>query len=131
MSNKTENKSFTEIFFTIYAVLFLVIGLLLLILTKEVSLITMKGDQLEITNVAQQFFGSFLLLLGFLMFFIRKLKGQVILRFIIALIFIGFINLYLLFSMNEYIILPTVYFIFQILMQLTFFIVLYEQMERK
>ena len=131
MSNKTENKSFTEIFFTIYAVLFLVIGLLLLFLTKEVSLITIKGDQQEVTNVVQQFFGSFLLLLGFLMFFIRKLKGQVILKFITSLIFVGFINLYLLFSMNEYIILPTVYFIFQILMQLTFFIVLYEQMERK
>ena len=131
MSNRIGIKSFTEIFFTIYAVLFLVIGLLLLFLTKEVSLITIKGDQQEVTNVVQQFFGSFLLLLGFLMFFIRKLKGQVILKFITALIFIGFINLYLLFSMNEYIILPTVYFIFQILMQLTFFIVLYEQMERK
>ena len=131
MSNKTANKSFTELFLTIYAVLFIVIGLLLLFITKEVSLITMKGDQQEVTNVVQQFFGSFLLLLGFLMFFIRKLKGQVILKFITALIFIGFINLYLLFSMNEYIILPTVYFIFQILMQLTFFIVLYEQMERK
>ena len=131
MSNKTGIKSFTEIFFTIYAGLFLVIGLLLLFLTKEVSLITIKGDQREATNVAQQFFGSFLLLLGFLIFFIRKLKGQVIVNFIKALIFVGFINLYLLFSMNEYIILPTIYFIFQILMQLTFFIVLYEQMERK
>ena len=131
MINKTETKSFTEILFTIYAAIFLVIGILLLFLTKEVSLITMKGDQKGITNVAQQFFGSFMFLLGFLIFFIRKLKGQVILNFIKALIFVGFINLYLLFSMNEYIILPTVYFIFQILMQLTFFIVLYEQMEKK
>jgi hypothetical protein len=65
------------------------------------------------------------------LFSVRKLEGQVILNFISALILVGFINLYLLFSLSENILLPSIYFIFQIIMQLSFFIVLFEQLKRR
>ena len=127
----TNTRSFTEILFVIYAFLFFTIGFLLLFFTETVSLVTMIGEQVKATSVVEQFFGSFLLLLSFFLFIVRKLEGQVILNFISALILCGFINLYLLFSLSENIFLPSIYFIFQIIMQLSFFIVLFEQVKRK
>ena len=127
----TNTRSFTEILFVIYASLFFIIGFLLLFFTETVSLVTMIGEQAKLTIVVQQFFGSFLLLLSFLLFSVRKLEGQVILNFISALIICGFINLHLLFLLSDNIILPSIYFIFQIIMQLSFFIVLFEQVKRK
>ena len=131
VASATNNRSFTEILFVIYAFLFFTIGFLLLFFTETVSLVTMIGEQAKLTIVVQQFFGSFLLLLSFLLFSVRKLEGQVILNFISALIICGFINLYLLFLLSDNIILPSIYFIFQIIMQLSFFIVLFEQVKRK
>ena len=127
----TNTRSFTEIFFVIYASLFFIIGFLLLFFTETVSLVTMIGEQVKATSVVEQFFGSFLLLLSFLLFSVRNLEGQVILNFISALIICGFINLYLLFLLSDNIILPSIYFIFQIIMQLSFFIVLFEQLKRR
>jgi hypothetical protein len=127
----TNIRSFTEILFVIYASLFFIIGFLLLFFTETVSLVTMIGEQVKATSVVEQFFGSFLLLLSFFLFSVRKLEGQVILNFISALILVGFINLYLLFSLSENILLPSIYFIFQIIMQLSFFIVLFEQLKRR
>ena len=127
----TKNQSFTLLLFVIYAFLFFIIGFLLLFFTKQVSLLTILGEQLESTIVVEQFFGSFMLLLSYFLFSVRKLEGQVILNFISALILIGFINLYLLFSLSGNIILPSIYFIFQIIMQLTFFVVLFEQLKRR
>ena len=136
MSNKqkktpTKTQSFTKIFFVIYALLFFTIGFLLLFFTETVSLVTLMGEQAKLTNVVQQFFGSFLILLSFFLFCVRKLEGQVIFNFIIALILCGFINLYLLFLLSDNIILPSIYFIFQIIMQLSFFVVLFEQLKRR
>ena len=127
----TNTQSFTEIFFVIYASLFFIIGFLLLFFTETVSLVTMIGEQVKATSVVEQFFGSFLLLLSFFLFSVRKLEGQVILNFISALIICGFINLYLLFLLSENIILPSIYFIFQIIMQISFFVVLFEQLKRR
>ena len=124
-------RSFTELLFVIYAFLFFTIGFLLLFFTKEVSLLTMIGKQVKATIVVEQFFGSFVLLLSFFLFSVRKLEGQVILNCTRALILVGFINLYLLFSLSDNIILPSIYFILQIIMQLSFFIVLFEQLKRK
>ena len=126
-----KNQSFTGLLFVIYAFLFFIIGFLLLFFTKQVSLLTILGEQLESTIVVEQFFGSFMLLLSYFLFSVRKLEGQVILNFISALILIGFINLYLLFSLSGNIILPSIYFIFQIIMQLSFFVVLFEQLKRR
>ena len=129
--SETNTRSFTEIFFVIYASLFFIIGFLLLFFTETVSLLTIIGEQVKATSVVEQFFGSFLLLLSFFLFCVRKLEGQVILNFISALILCGFINLYLLFLLSENIILPSIYFIFQIIMQISFFVVLFEQLKRR
>ena len=131
VASATNNRSFTEILFVIYAFLFFTIGFLLLFFTETVSLITMIGEQVKATSVVEQFFGSFLLLLSFLLFSVRKLEGQVILNFISALIICGFINLYLLFLLSDNIILPSIYFIFQIIMQISFLVVLLEQVKKK
>ena len=134
MDNKKEaskTQSFTKILFVIYAFLFFIIGFLLLFFTERVSLVTIIGEQVKATSVVEQFFGSFLLLLSFFLFSVRKLEGQVILNFISALILCGFINLYLLFLLSENIILPSIFFIFQIIMQISFFVVLFEQLKRR
>mgnify|MGYP000087499860 CR=1 FL=1 len=112
-ASRTNALSFTELLFIIYVLLIFTIGFLLLFFTKEVSLIALAGEQSKTTIVVEQFLGSFLILLSSFIFSIRKFKGQVILNFIIAFILFGFINLYLLFSLSENIILPSIYFIFQ------------------
>ena len=127
----TNTRSFTEIFFIIYTLVFSIIGFVLLFFTDKISLLTLVGEQTKLTILVEQFLGSFMILLSFLLFSVRKLKGQVILNFISALIICGFINLYLLFLLSDNIILPSIYFIFQIIMQLSFFIVLFEQVKRK
>jgi hypothetical protein len=131
VADATNTRSFTEILFFIYAFLFFIIGFLLLFFTETVSLVTMIGEKVKATSVVEQFFGSFMLLVSFFLFSVRKLEGQVILNFIKGLILVGFINLYLLFSLSENILLPSIYFIFQIIMQLSFFIVLFEQLKRR
>jgi len=85
----------------------------------------------EISYIFLKFIGSFELLASILIFSLRKLKGRVIYYSVAGLILAGFINLYLLFSLNEYIILPSIYFIFQTIVQLSFFIVLFDQAKRK
>ena len=126
----TNILSFTELFFVIYTFIFFIIGFLLLFFTKQVSLLTIIDEQLKSTIVVQQFFGSFMLLLSYFIFSVRKLERQIILNVISALILIGFINLYLLFSLSGNITLPSIYFIFQIIMQLSFFVILFEQLKR-
>ena len=129
---KPDNpKSFSQVLFTIYSFLFLFIGIILLTFTKKVSLLYIIGNHVNATSVVEQFLGSFLILLSFFMFIVRKLEGQVILNCILALIFVGFINLYLLIVLADNLILSSIYFIFQIAMQLSFFIVLFEQLKRK
>jgi hypothetical protein len=127
----TNTRSFTEIFFIIYTLVFSIIGFVLLFFTDKISLLTLVGEQTKLTILVEQFLGSFMILLSFLLFSVRKLKGQVILNSIKGLILVGFINLYLLFSLSENIILPTVYFIFQLILMLSFFVALFEQLKRK
>ena len=127
----TNTRSFTEIFFIIYTLVFSIIGFVLLFFTDKISLLTLVGEQTKLTILVEQFLGSFMILLSFLLFSVRKLKGQVILNSIKGLILVGFINLYLLFSLSKNIILPTVYFIFQLILILSFFVALFEQLKRK
>ena len=102
VASPTNTRSFTEILFVIYVFLFFTIGFLLLFFTETVSLVTLVGEQTKLTIVVEQFFGSFLLLLSFFLFSVRKLEGQVIVNFI-----------------------------FQIIMQISFFVVLLEQVKKK
>ena len=131
VASPTNTRSFTEIFFAIYAFVFLTIGFVLLFFTDKISLLTLVGEQTKLTILVEQFLGSFMILLGILLISVRKLYGHVILNSIKGLILVGFINLYLLFSLSENIILPSIYFIFQIILMLSFFVILFEQFKRK
>ena len=126
-----KQKSITEILFTVYAFVLFILGVLVVFFTKEFDVISLKGDTGEIAYIFLKFIGSFEILASFLIFSIRKLKGRVIYCSAVGLIITGFINLYLLSILSEYIILPSVYFIFQIIVQLSFFLVLFDQVKRK
>ncbi|CAI8315327.1 MAG: Uncharacterised protein [Cryomorphaceae bacterium] len=126
-----KQKSITEILFTVYAFVLFILGVLVVFFTKEFDVISLKGDKGEIAYIFLKFIGSFEILVSFLIFSIRKLKGRVIYYSAVGLIIAGFINLYLLSMLSEYIILPSVYFIFQIIFQLSFFLVLFDQVKRK
>ena len=130
-SSKRKQLSITEILFTSYAFILFTLGLLVIFFTKEFDVINLKGDAGEIFYMFLKFIGSFELLASILIFSLRKLKGRVIYYSVAGLILAGFINIYLLFSLNEYTILPSVYFIFQIIVQLSFFLVLFDQVKRK
>jgi len=130
-ASPTNTLSFTEIFFIIYTLLFSIIGFVLLFFTDKISLLTLVGEQTKLTILVEQFLGSFMILLSFLLFSVRKLDGQVILNCIKGLILVGLINLYLLFSLSENMILPSIYFIFQLMLLLSFFAILFEQLKRR
>jgi ABC-type phosphate/phosphonate transport system permease subunit len=130
-TKQKKQASITKILFTTYAFILFVLGVLVVFFTKEFDILNLSGDTAEIAYIFLKFIGSFELLASFLIFSLRKLKGRVIYYSLAGLILAGFINLYLLFSLNEYIILPSIYFIFQTIVQLSFFIVLFDQAKRK
>ena len=130
-SRKRKQPSITETLYTTYAFILFTLGLLVIFFTKEFDVINLKGDAGEISYMFLKFIGSFELLASILIFSLRKLKGRVIYYSVAGLILAGFINLYLLFSLNDYIILPSIYFIFLIIVQLSFFAVLFDQVKRK
>ena len=130
-SGKRKQPSITETLYTTYAFILFTLGIIVVFLTKEFDILNLKGDTGKISYIFLKFIGSFELLASFLIFSLRKLKGRVIYYSVSGLILAGFINLYLLFSINNYIILPSIYFIFQIIVQLSFFIVLFDQVKRK
>ena len=130
-SSKRKNPSITEVLFTTYAFILFTLGIIVVFLTKEFDILNLNGDTGEIAYIFLKFIGSFELLASFLIFSLRKLKGRVIYYSVAGLILVGFINLYLLFSLNDYIILPSIYFIFLIIVQLSFFAVLFDQVKRK
>ena len=130
-SSKRKNPSITEVLFTTYAFILFTLGIIVVFLTKEFDILNLNGDTGEIAYIFLKFIGSFELLASFLIFSLRKLKGRVIYYSVAGLILVGFINLYLLFSLNDYIILPSIYFIFLIIVQLSFFAVLFDQAKRK
>jgi hypothetical protein len=130
-SRKRKQPSITEVLFTAYAFILFTLGIIVVFLTKEFDILNLIGDAGEIAYIFLKFIGSFELLASFLIFSLRKLKGRVIYYSVAGLILAGFINLYLLFSLNDYIILPSIYFIFLIIVQLSFFAVLFDQAKRK
>jgi hypothetical protein len=123
-------RSFTEVILLLYGFIFIVIGIGLLCFTKEVTLFTFVGTPAHVLNVMHQFLGAAYLLIGLLMFTINILKGKQLYFAIAAINLIGFINLYLIFIFNELIVLPSIYFIFQAIIQITLVLALYEQVKR-
>jgi hypothetical protein len=130
-SSKRKQPSITEVLYTTYAFILFTLGIIVVFFTKEFDILNLKGDTGEVSYIFLKFIGSFELLASFLIFSLRKLKGRVIYYSVAGLILAGFINLYLLFSLNDYIILPSIYFIFLIIVQLSFFAVLFDQVKRK
>ena len=130
-NKQKKQKSITEILFTFYSLILFTLGVLVVFFTKEFDVISLEGDNGEIAYIFLKFIGSFEILASFSIFSLRKLKGSVIYYSAVGLIIAGFINLYLLSSLSEHIILPSVYFIFQIIVQLSFFLVLFDQVKRK
>jgi hypothetical protein len=128
---KRKQPSITEVLYTTYAFILFTLGILVVFFTKEFDILNLKGNTGEISYIFLKFIGSFELLASFLIFSLRKLKGRVIYYSTVALILTGFINIYLLFSINDYIIFPSIYFIFLIIVQLSFFAVLFDQVKRK
>ena len=122
-------RSFTFVILQLYSIIFLTVGLLLLNFTEKVSLFTMYGTDGMITSVIMQFLGSAFILLGLLIFLIKKLKGKLLYYTILAFNIFGFINLYLLFSFSQIIQLPYVYFSFQAVMQVALLLAYIEQMK--
>ena len=130
-SRNRKQPSITQALYTTYAFILFTLGFLVVFFTKEFDVINLKGDTGEISYIFLKFIGSFELLASFLIFSLRKLKGRVIYYSVVGLILSGFINIYLLFLINDYIILPSTYFIFQIIVQLSLFVVIFDQVKRK
>jgi len=131
IAKPTKKRSFTEVLFTAYSFILFTLGFLIVFFPKEFDVFILKGGNVEIAYIYAQFIGSFELLASFLIFSLRKLKGRVIYYSVVGLITTGFINLYLLSSLSDYIILPSVYFIFQIIVLVSFIVALIEQVKRR
>ena len=133
-SKNTKSKktgTVKETLFRVYALLFLLTGLMLLFFTEDFTLITIKGEYERITNIVQKFLANTYLIIGILIFFIRKIEGRIMTNIIVSLIIIGFVNLYLLFLLNDETIVPLVFFVAQIVMQISLVIALYDQVKKK
>ena len=127
---RQQTKSFSEVILFTLSFIFIVIGILLLLFTEWVSLLALKGMEKEIANIVQQFLGSSFILIGILCYSIKGIKGKPLYLTISGLLIFSCINLYLLFLFSSLIILPSIYFIFQILIQLMLIFSLYDAIKR-
>ena len=116
MNNKTN--SFNKVIFLIFSFIFLATGLFLVFFVEKLAIITLVGVSGDVTQFVQQFLGSAYILIGSMFYALRDSNGKSLFVTLIALNVVGFIHLYLLFNFHVLIILPTIYFSFQILMQL-------------
>ena len=131
IASPTNTRSFTETLFKVYAFLFFTVGMLLLFFTDKMSLVVLEDEHEEIRYLIQQFLANIYILLGVTTFFVRKLTGRKIITIIISIILVSSSNLYLLFSLNDYTIVPSEHFIAQILMIISLVVALFEQLKRK
>jgi len=127
---RQQAKLFSEVILLTLSFIFIIIGILLLLFTEWVSLLALKGSEKEITNIVQQFLGSSFILIGILCYAIKGIKGKPLYLTISGLLIFSCINLYLLFLFSSLIILPSIYFIFQILIQLMLIFSLYDAIKR-
>ena len=127
---RQQTKLFSEVILLTLSFIFIIIGILLLLFTEWVSLLALKGMEKEIANIVQQFLGSSFILIGILCYAIKGIKGKPLYLTISGLLIFSCINLYLLFLFSSLIILPSVYFIFQILIQLMLIFSLYDAIKR-
>lgn len=129
--NNNKTNSYNKVLFLIFSFIFLVIGLLLVFFVEKLSLLTLIGLSGDITKVVQQFLGSAYILIGSMFYALKDSCGKPLLITLISLNIIGFIHLYLLFNFDSLIILPVIYFSFQVLMQLISLSLLINQLRGK
>ena len=84
----------------------------------KVSHVTNKGVSGEISLITVQFQGTAYFLIGSLLYIFKNLKGKQLQNVLISLNIMAFLHLFLIFKKNNFIALPYIYFVFQILIQL-------------
>ena len=127
---RQQPKSFSEVILSLLSFIFIIIGILLLLFTEWVTLLALKGAEKEIINIVAQFLGSSFILVGILCYSIKGSKGKPLYSTIAGLLIFASINLYLLFIFSSLIILPSVYFTLQVLIQLVLIFALYDEIRR-
>ena len=131
---KISARTFSQVVLQLFSIILLVTGILLLVLTKEIqeaALNELTGIASRITIVLQQFLGNTYILLGVLLYLIKDYKGKPLYITLTSLFIMGFINLYLIFQFNDLIFLPTIYFVFQSLLQLLIFFALIDETKNR
>ena len=124
-------RSFSQVLIVIISFIYLFFGIFHLILPKQIGLFVMHGADGQIATLLQQFLGASYLLIGVLLYLLRRGKGNSLYITIGVINIIAFIHLYLIFLFNNIIHLSLVYFVFIVLVQICFFIALIEQVQKR
>ena len=124
-------RSFSQVLIVIISFIYLFFGIFHLILPKQIGLFVMHGADGQIATLLQQFLGASYVLIGVLLYLLRREKGNSLYITIGVINIIAFIHLYLIFLFNNIINLPLVYFLFIVLVQICFFIALIEQVQKR
>ena len=127
-------RTFSQVALHLFSLIFLITGILLLVLTEQIqeaALNELIGIASRLTIVLQQFLGNAYLLLGALLYLVKDSKGKPLYITLTSLFIMGFINLYLIFQFNDLIFLPTIYFVFQSLLQLLIFFALIDETKNR
>ena len=130
---KSFSRTFSQVVLQLFSLIFLITGILLLVFTEQIqeaALNSLTSIASRLTIVLQQFLGNAYLLLGVLVYLIKDSKGKPLYITLTSLFLMGFINLYLIFQFNDLIFLPTIYFVFQSLLQLLIFSALIDELRR-
>ena len=127
---RPQTKSFSEVIFFTLSYIFIIIGILLLLFTEWISLLVLHGEEKEITNIIQQFLGGSFILIGIFCYTLKGIKGKPLYLALAGLLIFSCINLYLIFIFSSLIILSSLYFIMQILIQLILILALYDAIKR-
>ena len=133
-SSRSSSKTFSQVILQLFALIFFIAGILLLTFTKEIQEVALTDSTSiagKLSLVIQQFLGNTYMLLGILLYLMKDTKGKRLYITLSSLFIIGFINLYLIFIFDYLIFVPSIYFIFQSLLQLLIFLALIDEARKK
>jgi hypothetical protein len=131
---KLSTRTFSQVVLLLFSFIFAITGILLLVFTEQIqeaALNSLTSKAGRLTIVLQQFLGNAYLLLGAILYLIKDSKGNPLHITLTSLFIMGFINLYLIFQFNDLIFLPTIYFVFQLLLQLLIFFALIDETKNR
>lgn len=124
-------RSFSQVLLLLICFIYLFFGIFHLFFPKEIVLYVIHGADGMIATLLQQFLGASYILTSILLFLLKQVKGPSLYITIGSINIIGFIHLYLIFLFHSIINLPIVYFLFIILVQISLFIALIEQLYKR